>query len=292
MPGYLDLKADGVLGWGTLSKCVIRIDALSSEVDLLEQAPNQAEDWTKLKVRTNSGYLSLEVPHENSAPGVVLVDTGFAGGVAVPPPIWQAWNTIHPEGPVTLDSYFMPGAGLVVKEETWATAIGFGPLLLTEVPMMEANQAQLALGSSGYEASLGLAALRRLELIVDGRNDVAFLRVKKTPPRPYQHNRLGAVFVPTDPHNDDLIAQVARHSPAHEAGICNGDVLLKIGKLDATKWRSDPAIVPLSQFWMQPPETKLDLTLRRDRGIYTTTVMLRQILTPGSSSPQNPNRKS
>jgi hypothetical protein len=293
MPSYLDMRADGVLGWGAFSKSILRIDTLSSEVDLLDQAPESLEDWTKLKLRSDSAYLALEVPHENAASGVVLVDTGFSGGVAVTPRIWEAWNIIHPEAPTTLDSYFMPGAGLVVKEETWVGAIGFGPLLLTEVPMMEANQAQMALGSLRYEASLGMAALKRLELIVDGRHSVAYLKLKRTPPPPYQHNRLGAVFVPTNPHSDDLIAQVARRSPAHEAGICNGDILLKIGKLDATKWRSDPAIVPLSQFWMQPPETKLALTLRRDSGIYTTIVMLRQILTPGSGGPpQDPNHRS
>jgi hypothetical protein len=292
MPSYLDMQADGVLGWGMFSKSVVRIDSISSKVELLEDAPEQLDNWTKLKLRTNSGYLSFEVPHANARPGLVLVDTGFAGGVAVPPATWQAWNTIHPEAPTTLDSYFMPGAGLVVKEETWAGAIGFGPLLLTEVPMMEANQAQLALGSVGYEASLGLAALRRLELIIDGTRDVAYVRLKSTPPPPYQHNRLGAVFVPANPHNDDLVARVAKRSPAHDAGICNGDVLVKIGKLDATKWRSDPAIMPLSQFWTQPPETKLALTLKRDSQTYTTIVMLRQILAPGLSSSLNPDRRS
>ncbi len=186
----------------------------------------------------------------------------------------------------------MPGAGLVVREETWASAIGFGPLVLTEVPLIEANQSQTALGSVGYEASLGLAALKRLDFIVDGKRDLAYLRLKKTPPPLYEHNRLGAVFVPADSHNDNLIAKVTSSSPAHEAGICNGDVLLKIGKLDATKWRSDPAILPLSQFWMQPPDTKPDLTLERDSGTFKATVLLRQILTPGSGSPQKPNQRS
>jgi hypothetical protein len=292
IPSYVDMQADGVFGWGPVQKSVLRIDAISSEVDFLEDAPKQASAWTKLRVRTDSGYLSLEIPHENDSTGVVLVDTGFTGGVAVPPQTWKTWKAAHSDEPTTLDSYFMPGAGLVAKEETWAHAINLGPLVLTEVPLTEANQAQEALGSVGYEASLGLAALKRLDFIVDGKGGVAYLRLKTTPPPPYEHNRLGAVFVPADSHNDNLVAKVTSGSPAHEAGICNGDVLLKIGKLDATKWRSDPAILPLSRFWMKPADTKLDLTLERANGTFKATVLLREILTPRSASPQKPNERS
>ncbi len=59
------------------------------------------------------------------------------------------------------------------------------------------------------------------------------------------------------------MADVADESPAYEAGIRNDDVLLKIGELDATKWRTDPKVLPLSRFWNSPAGTKLELTLKR-----------------------------
>jgi hypothetical protein len=292
MPSFLDMQADGVLGWGAIQNNILAIDAISSRIEFAETIPKEAAGWTKLQLQKGSGFLSLEIPHEGSSTGLVLVDTGFTGGVAVPPAAWQGWKRAHPHAPASLDSYFMPGAGLVVKEETWAGSIEFGPLQLTAVPLIEANRAQVALGSSSYEASLGLAALKRLDFIVDGREGTAYVRLKTTPPLPYQHNRLGAVFVPPDARSDSLVAQLASDSPAQEAGICNGDILLKIGGLDVTKWRSDPAVSPLSHFWMQPAGTRLDLTLKRQSTTFKTTVMLRQILGPGQDTPARANQDS
>ena len=83
---------------------------------------------------------------------------------------------------------------------------------------------------------------------MDGKTGVAYVQPHPGPRAPYQHNRLGAIFAPGDA-SDDLVAFVLDGSPAYEAGIRNGDVLLKIGDLDATKWQTDPAVLPLSRFW-------------------------------------------
>jgi S1-C subfamily serine protease len=171
-------------------------------------------------------------------------------------------------------------AQVLVKEQTWARELALGPLLLTGVPILEANSAEVALGSAQFEASLGLAALNRLDFIIDGKQGLAYIRVNKIPPPPYQHNRLGAVFVPRDTQNEDLVASVADASPAFDAGIHNGDILLKIDNLDVTKWRTDPAILPLSRFWMRPAGTEMKLALKRGKDTLNITVTLRQILPP------------
>lgn len=292
MPSYLEMHADGVLGWGAIRDNILEIDALSSQLKFAGKVPQEAAGWTKLRLLAGSGFLSLEIPHSGGPAGIVLVDTGFTGGVAIPPANWQRWKLAHPGAPATLDSYFMPGAGLVVAEETWARSIGFGPLTLTDVPLTEANHAQVALGSSAYEGTLGLAALKRLDFVVDGATGTAYLRPKKSAPMPYEHNRLGAVFVPPDSSSDNLVAHLLDDSPAHDAGICNGDVLLKIGDLDATKWRSDPAMSPLSHFWMQRAGTRLDLTLRRQSATFRTSVLLRQILGPDQETAPRSNQDS
>src|SRR5690242_15954824 len=82
--------------------------------------------------------------------------------------------------------------------------------------------------------------------------------------------------------NDDLIAHVVDGSPAHEAGIRNGDVLLKIADLDVTRWRTDPTVLPLSRFWQEPAGTKLRLTIRRGNETPEISVLLRNILPPSA----------
>jgi hypothetical protein len=273
-----------VLGWGPLSGSILCIDASALKAFFLDVVPEDATAWTRLQIQTNSGFLFLRIPHQDGTQGRILVDTGFAGGVALHPHRWREWTAIHTNQPTTLDSYFMPGAGLVVKREAWAQELDFGPLRLTEVPVEEANPAQLALGSLEYEASLGLVALKRLDVIVDGRSGMAFVRIKEGPPLPYEHNRLGAVFVPSKPNSDELVASVVDREPAREAGIQNGDVLLKIGELDVTQWRTDPAVLPLSRFWALPAGTHLELTLRRGGEKLVVKVRLQQILSPSTVS--------
>jgi S1-C subfamily serine protease len=179
----------------------------------------------------------------------------------------------------------MPGAGTVVIEEDWAKELTFGPLVLIDVPVMLANVAEQAMGSPGFEASLGLAALKRLDFIVDGDLGIAYIRTKTTPAPSYEHNRLGAVFAPTDLQGGDLVARVIDGSPAYEAGVRNGDVLLKVGDLDVTKWRTDPTILPLSRFWEGPPGTRLELTLKRGTETLKAKAVLRQILGPDAGPP-------
>ena len=284
-PAYLHwTDEDGIVGWQPISANIFRIDAGAQTVTFLANVPEETATWTKLRVRTQS-VLCLETPNDQGATSVILVDTGSSGGVALHPQKWRAWRAAHASQPATIQAFFMPGAGLMVKEQTWATELAFGPLLLSGVPIMEANPAEMTLGSTDFEASLGLAALKRLDFIVDGHQGLAYIRPKKTPPPPYEHNRLGAAFVPRDSYDDVLVASVANSSPAAEAGIRNGDVLLKIGEIDVTKWRTDPGILPLSRFWMRPAGTKLKLALKRGLQTLEITVVHRQILPPDTSSP-------
>ena len=184
----------------------------------------------------------------------------------------------------------MANSDVFVSEEIWTHEIAIGPLVLTDVPVMEENQRVVDLYSSTqtqFQATLGFAALKRLNIAIDGKRGIAYLRPRQTPSLPYEHNRLGAAFVERDPTNDDLVANVADRSPAYEAEIRNDDVLLKIGELDATKWRTDPNVLPLSRFWYSPAGTKLELTLKRGDKVFTTTAVLRNILPP--DAPKNAN---
>jgi hypothetical protein len=279
MPSYFR-GIDGQFGWPLISENIVHIDAVNGTAEFVKSVP-EGSAWMKTGLLTNLDVLDLEIPETNVAKAAISIDTGSPFGVKLAPPIWRKWKAAHTNLPVTLNAYFTPALGLVVKEESWAKEILLGPLTLTDVPIMEADSANIAAGTfsnAQYEATFGLAALKRLDLVIDGKIGVAYLQSKKTPPLPYQHNRLGAVFVPRDSQSDDLLAHVVDGSPAYEIGIRNDDVLLKIGELDVTKWRTDPNVTPLSRFWYSPAGTKLELTLKRGDKIFKTTAVLRNIL--------------
>jgi hypothetical protein len=283
LPAVLPMTADGVLGWQPLRSNIFLIDASRGAVIGLPEVPPEATNWMRLKLATDSD-LRLEFPGPNGQTLSVLVDTGFDRGVKLFPNQWREWTARHPKQPMTLNAYYTPYVGLVVAKESWARKLAIGPLILTDVPVMGADKADLAIGPTNTWATLGLAALKRLDFIIDGTKGVAWLRARTTPPPPYEHNRLGAVFAPVNLQSEELIAHVVEGSPAWNVGIRNGDVLTRIDDLDVTKWRTDPAILPLGRFWTQPAGTKLELGLKRGTKEFKAQVVLREILSPEISA--------
>ena len=78
----------------------------------------------------------------------------------------------------------MPGSGMVIKKEACGQTLALGRLVLTGVPITEATSTQIALGfeHAGFGGVIGLAALKRLDLVLDIKNGVAYLRPEATAP--------------------------------------------------------------------------------------------------------------
>jgi hypothetical protein len=286
VPPGVKPNVDGMVGWPALSNNVFSVNFVTHTLTLFTNETQSFADWLPCRIQTNLD-LVLALPTRDHSKPIIALDSGSAYGVALSPKKWIAWQHAHANQPMTMEAYFTPGAGLVVTKEGWADKISLGNLELNQVPVMAADSSAVALHASPhiqYQATLGFAALKRLDVIIDGKQGMVYLRPKPSPPLPYDHNRLGAVFVPADSHSDDLLAHVAAQSPAAEAGIRNGDTLLKIGPLDCTHWRTDPSIFPLSRFWDSPAGTKLEFTLNRDGKIFQATATLRNILPPGPVS--------
>lgn len=275
---YGNVDFDGLIGWWNIKQNVLRIDAIKRKITFLSKVPKQAAKWTRVSILTNSDTLDLQVPYGVHTNGIVCIDTGNSGGLALPVKEWRRWKETHPQNPVTLKTEFTPEDGFYLREEAWADQISVGPLVLTDVPITQAGPASEANWGVQYEGTLGLAALKRLDFIVDGNNGLAYLRTKKTPPPAYPHNRLGAVFVPTSAQTNQAVARVVEGGPAYEAGVRSGDVLLQVDEIPVTGWNN----TWLSRFCL-PAGTKLKLTLKRDGKIFNTTATLRDILQPSLS---------
>jgi S1-C subfamily serine protease len=115
---------------------------------------------------------------------------------------------------------------------------------------------------------------------VDGKWGVIYARPENSPARPYNHNRLGAVFLPKDLKSDPLIAHVLPGTPAFEAGIRDGDVLRRVGDDDVTHWRAAGSSLHNINFWEKPAGTQLDLILQRDGRDFHALVTLRDLIGP------------
>ena len=281
-PSYLKPGVDGALGWQAFSNNIVSLDCATHTLCPYTGGTEELKNWIKCRIQAY-GILTLELPAKNGHDVLIALDSGADDGVELNSREWRNWYNSHAGQPMTLDAYYTPTAGLVVSKEGWAKKISLGTLTLTDVPIMPVDSNEAAFYSSSqarYVATLGFTALKRLDIIVDGIHEVAYVRAKKTRSLPFEYNRLGAVFAPHDLQSDDLVAHVIGNSPAYDAGIRDGDILLKIGDLDCTKWRTDPNVLPLSRFFARPSGTPLELSLKRDDKVFKTTAVLQNILPP------------
>jgi hypothetical protein len=282
-----DVDFDGLIGWYHMSRStgwfhvsrnILRIDAVANKVESLSKVPTDTAQWARFSVLTNFGVLDLLIPHGDHSNGVVCIDTGWPGGFALNAQEYREWKESHPQSPRTLETNFDPEDGFYVTEEAWADQISIGPTILTGVPISVAGRGGTNRYGAQYEGTIGMAALKRLNLIVDSTKGVAYLRARTTPPPAYNHNHLGAIFSNTTTHTNQAVAWVVHDSPAYEAGVRNGDILLQVDEITIRGWTDDWR----SRFYM-PAGTKLKLTLQRDGKIFTTTATLREILQPSPS---------
>ena len=142
--------------------------------------------------------------------------------------------------------------------------------------------------SPRYLATLGLEALRHLDLVVDGKHGVAYVRPLEASLSDY-HYRAGVAFVPEDLQHPkaDRFARVLEGTPAYEAGIRNGDVLLKVNGRSWTELPEGPNDVSMQH----PPGTSVAFTVRRGGTTFTATVVLQELLAPKSEkTPGAPER--
>ena len=285
LPHFLRLPEDGLVGWHTIRKNIVMFDAARGTIAFLSRVPDEAMTWIKLPILEGFRGLVLGVPGNGRTQGLILVDTGIWSGVGLPRSNWEDYRQANRDQPTTLSAGYTMFSGIVVREQTWADRFAFGSLELTGVTVEEDTGAGSQVVGNDHLATWGMAALKRVQLIVDGRRNVAYVKAECGPASTPEHNRLGAVFVPRDLQSQELIAHVAEGSPASEAGIRNGDVLLRSGNVDLAEWRSLRMDASMSGPVYPPPGTRWDLTLKRGDEVFVATVVLRDILNPSNPGP-------
>lgn len=284
MPQGIRTDMEGVLGWLPLQNNVFFFESSGETVKIMGNVPAETLTWQKFSLSTNSLGLEIDLPSPNA--GRMIVDTGMHGGIYLKTARWHLFG--HSLQATTINALFNFHDGLVVTRESWADQIMLGPLRVNDVPVSEASPVYNAI--PGFEAAIGIYGLRRIDLVVDGPNKIAYMRAAERPAPPYVYNRLGAVFVPDSLQTNSLVAHVVDGTPAQEAGIRDRDLLLTVGTLDVSNWRNNPAVMPLSRFWSAPAGTKISLTLKRGAKELETQVTLREIL--GPSRAQKRDNKS
>jgi tetratricopeptide (TPR) repeat protein len=181
-----DNGADGLIGWPEIRDNILVFNSTERTVSAVAQLPPETSGWLKLKVDP-APLLTLDLPQAEDKVGRVVVDTGSPFGVGLPAAQWSEWRRTHPDVRTYARPYKGPEIGNGTLEEAWADEIKVGNLTLTDVPVHEAPAKEEAM-IDNYAGTLGLYALTRMDFVVDGENNFAYLHPRPPPGPLYVEN--------------------------------------------------------------------------------------------------------
>jgi hypothetical protein len=284
---------DGIIGWPFLRGEIMGFFLGDhGHFGRLAGVPSEATSWPQFPIADQNGLLSLKVSSGHDGATRVIIDTGMPAGVMLPPDQWREWKASHPAAPVTLVSVNMFGDKNWYKEESWADTFPIGEsIVLHDVPIGEADSAHCQMAAPREKIIvIGLAALKRMLLVLDSPNHVAYAAALVAPPPPYSHNRLGALFIPKDNRKMEVVARVVVGGPAEVAGIQDGDVLLKVNQTTIADWEAycHLGLLKDDSNWSIPSGTKVAFTLRRGNKVIQVTATAKDILGPSSDAAMRP----
>lgn len=276
---------DGVLGWPALRGQSTYFFLAEGEFGLLlTPMPTEVASWGKFPIVEPGNILSLVVASDSRGVHRIVVDTGDVGGVSLPPDQWQEWKASHPAARTTLrfDDTFKDRHNC--SEELWADTFIVGQLEIDNVPIGEAGT--LFKAAPGEKIIVfGIAALKRMNLILDGPHHMAYACGSSAPAPPYSHNRIGAMFIiPGNDRRAALVAMVVPGGPAAAAGLQDGDVLSKIEGRDIPNWDAYANLLKGWGNWNIPAGTKVSFTVRRGDKVIKITVVAKNILGPAAGA--------
>jgi hypothetical protein len=261
--GSPSLGLDAIIGWPVLKAYVTHYDR---QLGVLTIGPDVQPRLANARpfpiVPRNDLVFDAGTAGE---PFPVLLDTGDSDGVMLSELLWTEWRRDNAELPSTYAWSYWLETGWVVRELVLARELRLGHLTLKNVLVSPLPEG----GSWDTAAVIGLTAFGNHALIVDGPGGRVLIGEPTASLVMPAYNRLGASFGP------DMGARVADNSPAADADIRDGDILVAINAQTPDSY----AAAVNGHVWAQPAGTTVHLTLRRESEIIERRVTLRDFLT-------------
>jgi hypothetical protein len=185
LPWPVNRQADveGAIGWADMRDDYIEIDAPTDSIRGVDQLPPDTNGWFILPIYPRTGVLALQTPRPDGRTGVWEIDTGNDEGISLSRARWKEWRATHPRGQKGWSFNYMPGSGMGIKRTFTPDEFVLGPLTWKKVVIRKATRTELGFAASGdvLEGSLGIKALRQLDLILDQKKGLAYLRSHPEP---------------------------------------------------------------------------------------------------------------
>ena len=165
------MDMDGAIGWPDMRDDFIAIDAATDTIRGVDHSPAETNGWFTLPIYPHTDILALQTPRPDGKAGVWEIDTGNDGGISLSRVRWKEWRATHPHGRKGWSLNYMPGSGIGIERSFTPDEFVLGPLTWKKVVVRKATRTEIGVATRGdiLEGSLGIKALRQLDLILDQR---------------------------------------------------------------------------------------------------------------------------
>lgn len=189
--------------------------------------PSRIKSWNKLSLIPGSDYPQIADKHGRR----IILDTGAPHAVYISKKRWNAIKQAYPDAFVSVYSGYSPAAGGFYAHECMhVSSFQLGPLELKNILLCESFANPEVMGiPDDIDIILGYGALAARQFWLDGPgNALYFSSTSHRMPAPASFNLMGGTFIQDSNGNGPMKAYVAEWSPAWDAGLRTGDVLISI----------------------------------------------------------------
>jgi aspartyl protease/PDZ domain-containing protein len=277
LEGLTDIgrRIDGVLGNDVLGKFVVEIDYTRRIINLHERKHyrySRRGEVIPMTIEDGLAFVRATVTAQGQTPieGKFEIDSGSTGAIFLNTPFVHGHNLLTTlPGSIQTNVGGVGGTASTVTGRLASLKLGRFEL---ETPITRFSQAtQGDYASDKYDGLIGGEILRRFKVIFDYSRRQMVLEANTDFAKPYDVDMSGMELVIDG--NEVLVDDVAQNSPASEAGVKGGDILVAVDARRAVKLGLDQ----LRTMFMQNGKEYV-LTLRRDRTSLQTRIKLRRLL--------------
>ena len=266
------MHIDGVLGFDIFVRSVLKIDYLAKILSIIDKDSfHYTGEGTVITGEIKGNLIHIPGTLDGEYSGDFRVDTGAGGGV-------------HLHGPFVMKNHLadkyphqikIQASGVGGNETSWLTrmeSLTLGDITIDQPLGTISKNSGGALAMTDSIGTIGNGIWSKFTVIFNYAQNQLILEPNGKFPQKMRIDRAGIEF--QDSKGKKVIYQILNGSPASENGIKEGDVILRVNKLDASKLSE----TQLRRILSGPENTDLKLILQRKDEEITKTIQLRDYL--------------
>jgi len=261
---------DAIIGWPLLQEQIWWLNYPNRTQGVFSSVPQLAkEEWQSFPIVDHTGgILAIEIP--NGDDQIVLeIDTGSLGGLSIPQGLWETWLEEHPDHWSTLEAIYSPSfqSGFAAVPTTLVEDYRLGDLAIGPIELAMQMQQVTIEGRPSEDANptIGIGVLQYRTIIIDGPGRRVYFGplTERDEEESVNINRAQATFLPERLDGGPMTAHVIEDGVAYQAGLRDGDTLLRVNGRDALDWPNDEQVRP-GGFCTAAPGTAVHLVIDRE----------------------------